>query len=295
MEIVFILIAIALLLFFGLRTIWLAEVTNERSYVGHRAFAKMSKWNEKQFDVWSVFPINRLLSVSSRIVFIDEAAETLLIKKLSKAGLTITPRQYTAKKYLIIAFGALLMTLCVTAKFYLGIVPGLLITVYLLMKQSDTLTERIKQKDSLIAQEMPGFVRTICRNLQSDRDIHRVIATYRKVSGVELGAELDILLAEMQAGNTQNALAHFENRIGTPESFRLCGALRDMSMGIDQTATLSYLADSMASQAKENIRKELSLRPGKMRRTYYPAIAICIAMIMYVLVVYVINNLNNLF
>jgi uncharacterized protein YoxC len=31
-----------------------------------------------------------------------------------------------------------------------------------------------------------------------------------------------------------------------------------------------------------------------MRRTYYPAIAVCIAMIMYVLVVYVINNLNSI-
>jgi hypothetical protein len=68
-----------------------------------------------------------------------------------------------------------------------------------------------------------------------------------------------------------------------------------MSRGIDQTATLSYLADDMARQAKENIRKELSLRPGKMRRTYYPAIGVCIAMILYVLVVYVINNLNNLY
>lgn len=67
-----------------------------------------------------------------------------------------------------------------------------------------------------------------------------------------------------------------------------------MSLGIDQTATLSYMADDMARQARENIRKELSLRPGKMRRTYYPAIGVCIAMILYVLVVYVINNLNSI-
>ncbi len=106
---------------------------------------------------------------------------------------------------------------------------------------------------------------------------------------------MDILLAELESGNTQSALIHFENRLGTPEAFRLCAALRDMSTGVDQTATLGYMADDMARQAKENIRKELSLRPGKMRRTYYPAIGVCIAMVLYVLVVYVVQNLNNLF
>lgn len=254
----------------------------------------MSGWQKQKRDFWSAFPLNKLLDWGARIAFVDEATEVSLGKQLSRAGLSDTPRQFTAKKYLIIALGALLMGLCIAARLYLGIVPCLLVTSYLILKQREALTEKIKQKDLLIAREMPRFVRTICRNLQSNRDLCAVISTYRKVAGRELGAELDILLVEMQAGNMQNALSHFETRVGTPEVFRLCGALRDMSMGIDQTATLSYLADSMASQAKENSRKELSLRPGKMRRTYYPAIGMCIAMIMYVLVVYVINNLNNL-
>jgi len=162
------------------------------------------------------------------------------------------------------------------------------------MKQRDALSAKVKKKEQAISQEMPRFARTLCRMLLSDRDLVRVIGSYRKVSGSELGAELDILLAEMKTGNIQNALAHFENRLGTAEAFRLCAALRDMSMGVDQTAALSYMADDMARQAKENIKIELSLRPGKMRRTYYPAIAVCIAMVLYVLVVYVINNLNSI-
>jgi hypothetical protein len=87
---------------------------------------------------------------------------------------------------------------------------------------------------------MPRFVRTLCRSLQTDRDLVSVIGSYRKVAGPELGGELDILLVEMQSGNVQSALVHFENRIGSPEAFRLCAALSDMSLGVDQTATLSY-------------------------------------------------------
>ena len=177
---------------------------------------------------------------------------------------------------------------------YFGIVVILLLMVYTMMKQRDVLTEKVRKKEFLIAQEMPRFVRTICRSLQSDRDLFNVISAYHKVAGPELGNELDILLAEMKSGNVQSALIHFEDRLGTPEAFRLCSALRDISLGVDQTATLAYMADDMARAAKENIRKELSLRPGKMRRTYYPAIAVCIVMILYVLVMYVIHNLNSI-
>ncbi|MEG0778499.1 MAG: hypothetical protein RSE64_06110 [Oscillospiraceae bacterium] len=294
MEITLSLVAISILVFFGLSSIWSAKASGTHSAVGRKALAKMRKWQKTRIHLWDSFPLRKLLELITRVVFVDEATSASLGKKLSKAELPLTPREYTARKYLILAFGALPIGICMALKFYIGVVLGILATAYLLMKQRDALDVKIKQKDLLIAQEMPRFVRTICRNLQSNRDLFSVIKTYRKVAGAELAVELDILLAEMQAGNMQNALAHFESRIGTPEAFRLCAALRDMSMGVDQTATLDYLADSMASQAKENIRRELSLRPGKMRRTYYPAIGICIAIIMYVLVNYVINNLNNI-
>ena len=247
------------------------------------------------FNIWSVFPLKQFLAVTARLIFLDEASASRLERDLEKANLSVTPREYTARKYLTIAAGIGLTVLCFSLDFLFGALTVLLGMIFALMKQRGALDVRIRKKEGIISQEMPRFARSICRSLQSNRDLESVIGAYRKVAGPELGGELDILLAEMKSGNVQSALIHFEDRLGTPEAFRLCGALRDMSMGIDQTATLSYLADDMARQAKENIRKELSLRPGKMRRTYYPAIAVCIAMILYVLVVYVINNFNNLF
>ncbi|MEA4896184.1 MAG: hypothetical protein VB064_13140 [Oscillospiraceae bacterium] len=282
------------LMFIGLKILVSAMANKQYSYVGHRKLAKMKRWNKTDTDLWSLFPMPQLLSVASKIAYIYEATEADLQKQLTRAGLSDTPREYTGKRYLLIFLGASLSALCVLAKFYMGIIFAVLVTAFLLLKLRDTISDKIKAKDLEISSEVPRFVRTICRNLQTDRDLVHVIASYRKVAGTVMGAELDILLAEMQSGNLQNALSHFENRIGSADAFRLCSALRDMAMGIDQTATLSYLADSMAGQAKENIRKELSLRPSKMRATYYPAIGVCVAMIMYVLIVYVINNLNSI-
>ena len=286
---------IAVLLYVGTKTLLNMLASKSRSFVGRRTIRNLSKWQRKKNDVWGVPPLKQLVSITARVVFIDEAAELRLKGLLKKAELSITPHEFTARKYIICVAGVLILALFAKTGFYFGILLDTLVTIYALMKQRDVINANIKKKELVISREMPRFVRTICRSLQSDRDLYNVVRGYRKVAGQELGAELDILLAEMSSGNIQNALMHFENRLGTPEAFRLCSALCDMSLGIDQTATLNYMADDMARQANENFRKELSLRPGRMRMSYYPAIAVCIAMIMYVLVVYVMNNLYNLF
>jgi len=267
-----ILLLIAALLFFGLKTVCAAA--NGITFAGRGTLKKIAKWQKEQRDPWAIFPLKQLLAVTSRLVYVDENAGVKLGRDLEKAGLPITPKVYMARKYLTVFMGIGLTAVCFILRFYFGVFVFLLVMVFALMKQRDALNEKIRKKELAISQEMPRFVRTLCRSLQSDRDLVGVIGSY--------------------PGNMQSALVHFENRIGSPEAFRLCAALRDMSMGIDQTATLSYMADDMARSAKENIKRELSLRPGKMRRTYYPAIGVCIAMILYVLIVYVIRNLNNI-
>ena len=286
------LLLIAALLFLGSKTVCAAA--DGTTFAGRGTLKKIAKWQKKPLDPWAVFPLKQLLAAVSRLVYMDETAGIKLGHDLEKAGLPITPKAYTARKYLIVFTGIGLTAVCLILRFYFGVFLILLAMVFALMKQRDALNEKIRKKELAISQEMPRFVRTLCRSLQSDRDLVSVIGSYRKIAGSELGGELGILLAEMQSGNAQSALVHFESRIGSTEAFRLCGALRDMSMGIDQTAALSYLADDMARAAKENIKRELSLRPGKMRRTYYPAIGVCVAMILYVLVVYVIHNLSNI-
>ncbi len=282
------------LVFVGAYIIAYALITKQYSYAGHRKFKRMKSWDRQQKNMWRAFPIRQLIHIISKFVYLDDSETLRLQRQLAKAEMADTPKEYTAKKYAAILLGAVLSALCLAVKFNLGVILAVLLTAFLLFKLRDEITDKIKVRDTEIAMEMPRFVRTICRNLQNDRDLVRVLSSYRKIAGEALRAELDILLAEMQSGNLENALSHFETRLGTPEAFRLCAALRDMSLGIDQTATLRYLADSMAVEAKENIRRELSLRPAKMRATYYPAIGVCVAMIMYVLIVYVINNLNSI-
>jgi len=117
MAIVLTLFLIALLLLFGLRTICLARTTKEYSCTGHRTLSRMSKWERRRMDAWEVFPLKQFQSITARLVYLDEATATKLRKTLSKAMLTVTPQEYTARKVLIVVFGLGLTALCFFASF----------------------------------------------------------------------------------------------------------------------------------------------------------------------------------
>ena len=291
----FVIILIAAFLGVGLWLLCSAKLFHDRSFSGRRSISRFRKWQGGEKDVWESGLLQKLTAFCTRFVYPDRDSEEKLARQLERAGMQLTPKEFTARKYVIAAATAIGVLFCILVKFWFGIILFGLCAALLLMKQRESLTSRLKERDSAIAAEMPRFVRTLCRNLRTNRDIYAVLLSYRKVAGPVLGEELDILLAHMRTGGTVSALQQFQKRLGTEEAFRLCSALQEIDRGIDQTATLEYLADDMARQAKYEVQKTLSVRPARMRRTYLPAVGVCVAMIFYVLIVFVTSQLNNLF
>ncbi len=287
-------ILIGILLASGLWLLCGVLFWHDTSFTGSSALRRYGKWQEEKKDFWASSIMRKLTGFASRFVFLDGNAEEQLSRQLNRAGLSIAPKEFTARRYVILFLGVVGAGICGLMKFWLGILLCVLLAGFGLMKQRDALQAKLKEKDEAIAMEMPRFVRTICRNLRGNRDIYAALTSYRKVSGPVLGAELDILLAHMGSGNIQSALQQFQTRIGSEEVYRLCSTLLEIDRGIDQTATLDYLADDMARQAKLKVQKQLSTRPAKMRRTYYPAVGVCVAMILYVLVVFVVDQLSTM-
>lgn len=286
---------IAVLLACGSWRVSAAFLYHDRSGVGRRKLQQIGRWYKTERELWDAPLLRRVTDLLSRIAFLDDTAREQLTRQLRRAGMSVTPERFTARKYAIFIAAGIGMLLCILLEFWLGVILCALSALYGIMRQREALTSRIRARDEAIALEMPRFVRTICRTLRSDRDIYAALASYKKVAGPILAEELDILLTHMRSGSTLAALQLFEKRLGTDAAFRLCGTLQELERGIDQTAALEYLADDMARQAKLNIQKTLSTRPGRMRMTYLPAVGVCVIMIIYVLIVFVMNQLNHLY
>lgn len=286
---------IAVLLAFGAWLVSAGVLYHDRYTTGKKNLQQIGKWYKEKQEFWDNSLFKKATRFLTRFVYLDDTARDSLKRQLHRAGMDLTPEQFTARKYVVIAGACVGALLCVLFQFWFGIIFCALIGVYGIMRQRESLTSRIKARDEAIAMEMPRFVRTICRTLHNNRDIYSALASYKKVAGPILSEELDILMAHMRTGGVAIALQQFQKRLGTDSAFRLCSTLQEIDRGIDQTGTLEYLADDMARQAKLNIQKALSTRPGKMRATYLPAVGVCVAMIIYVLIVFVMNQLNNLY
>jgi len=286
---------IAVLLAFGIWKVSAAILYHDRYSTGKKNLQQIGKWYKEKQEFWDSPLFRKATRFLTRFVYLDDTARDSLRRQLHRAGMDITPEQFTARKYVIYAGAGVAALLCALLQFWLGIILCVLVGVYGVMRMRESLTSRIKARDEAIAMEMPRFVRTICRTLHNNRDIYSALESYHKVAGPILGEEIYILLSHMRTGGVAVALQQFQKRLGTDSAFRLCSTLQEIDRGIDQTGTLEYLADDMARQSKLNIQKALSTRPGKMRATYLPAVGVCVAMIIYVLIVFVMNQLNNLY
>lgn len=49
----------------------------------------------------------------------------------------------------------------------------------------------VKKRRKLIENEIPRFALTIGQNLENDRDVLKILTSYRRVAGKDFGAELD--------------------------------------------------------------------------------------------------------
>ena len=286
---------IAVLLAIGFWRVGAAILYYDRYSTGKKTLQQIGKWQKENQEFWDMPLFQQFTSTLKRFVFLDDTARDSLRRQLHRAGMAISPEEFTARKYVILLVVGLLTAFCVLLKFWLGVILSVLIGVYGVMRQRESLTERIKVRDEAIAMEMPRFVRTLCRTLRNNRDIYAALESYYKVAGPILGEEIYILLSHMRTGGVAIALQQFQKRIGTDSAFRLCSTLQELDRGIDQTGTLEYLADDMARQSKLNIQKALSTRPDQMRMTYLPAVGVCVVMILYVLIVFIMQQLQNLY
>ena len=123
---------------------------------------------------------------------------------------------------------------------------------------------------------------TIGQNLENDRDVLKILTSYRRVAGKDFGAELDQTIADMKTGNYENALIHFETRIGSPMLSDVIRGLIGVLRGDDQRMYFKMICFDMRQIEQNNLKKEAAKRPKKIQR-YSMMMLICI-MIIYLVV-----------
>ena len=246
--------------------------------------------DEKLFDVY----LTKVAEKLSPLLKLDPIKKGRLAMTLSIAGIPLTPECYTMKAFL----SALLTGLAGVPFFLFLPLFGFLMAGLAVMMWFSTYYKAfdlVKKRRKLIEAELPRFAVSIQQGLATDRDVLKFLTSYRRIAGPHLGQELDTTVADMRTGNYENALLHFQNRVGSTMLSDIVRGLIGTLRGDDQQMYFKMLVFDMRQIEQNNLKKEAGKRPKQMQK-YSMMMLFCILLIyVVVLSVEVVGSLGAFF
>lgn len=245
---------------------------------------------EKLLDVY----ITKIAALIAPYIKLDKLKRNRLLQALDIAGIELSPEVYTARAWV----SAGLVGLCtVPMAFLMPLAVPILIglAVALWFSSYYAAFDYVKKRRKRIETEIPRFALTIGQSLENDRDVLKILTSYRRVAGKEFGAELDQTIADMKTGNYENALIHFETRIGSPMLSDIIRGLIGVLRGDDQRMYFKMITFDMRQIQQNQLKKEAAKRPKKIQR-YSMLMLLCILIIyLVVLCTEVLSSLGAFF
>ena len=272
---------IAIILFgfavYNLSTAFADIPTSKTSRMMMLARKQQGTKKDQLLDVY-ITKIARLFAPYLRL---DRLKRNKLQAALNIAGLELTPEVYTARAWVTAgAVGLCALPMAFLMPLFVPVLIGTAVALW--FSTYFAAFDFVKKRRRLIEAEIPRFALTIGQNLENDRDVLKILTSYRRVAGRDFGAELDQTIADMKTGNYENALIRFETRIGSPMLSDVVRGLVGVLRGDDQRMYFKMICFDMRQIEQNNLKKEAAKRPKKIQR-YSMMMLICI-MIIYLVV-----------
>ena len=246
--------------------------------------------SEKLSDVY----LTRIAEKLSPLLKLDPIKKSKLELALNIAEIPLTPETYTMKAILTAILTALLGLFLLLFIPLVGfLVMGLSILMWFSTYQQAF--DIVKKRKKLIESELPRFAVSIQQGLSTDRDVLKLLVSYRRIAGPHLGKELDTTIADMKTGNYENALLHLQNRVGSTMLSDIVRGLIGTLRGDDQQMYFKMLVFDMRQIEQNNLKKEAAKRPKQMQK-YSMMMLFCILLIyVVVLSVEVVSSIGSFF
>ena len=251
---------------------------------------QQSSKKEKLLDVY----ITKIAILLAPFLRLDKLKRSRLQTALAIAGLELSPEVYTARAWVTAgAVGICAVPMAFLMPLLSPVLVGLAVALW--FSTYYAAFDFVRKRRKLIEAEIPRFALSIGQNLENDRDVLKMLTSYRRVAGRDFAAELDQTIADMKTGNYENALLRFETRIGSPMLSDVVRGLIGVLRGDDQRMYFKMICFDMRQIEQNNLKKEAAKRPQKIQR-YSMMMLICIMIIyLVVLCTEVINSLGVFF
>ncbi len=223
------------------------------------------------------FYINKFADILSKIIKLDKLHHDKIKSALFIANINLSPEKYMAKafvKSLLFSLLAIPVTL-ISPLFSLAIIG---LAVLLWFSEYFFAFDYVKKRRKIIEREIPRFASTVAQSIEANRDILKILSSYINVAGTEFAHELDITIADMKSSNYENALIRLDTRVGSLLLSDVIRGLVGVLRGDKQEMYFKMICFDMRQIEQNNLKKEASLRPEKMKK-YSMMMLLCIILI----------------
>jgi hypothetical protein len=156
------------------------------------------------------------------------------------------------------------------------------------------INDKLKEKDRLIENELPKFIRAIVQGLKTEKDVIKLLESYSTIADKGIQYDIEVLIMDLKSGNFENGMVEFDKRMGNAYVSRLTKALISVNRGDNQDAALNHLLSDMSLLSHETMQRELNKRPGRVKMMVIPIVVIGIFTLFYVVGVNLFNSLGGI-
>ena len=245
---------------------------------------------EKLLDVY----ITKIATLLAPFLRLDRLKRNRLQTALAIAGLELTPEAYTARAWVTAAaVGLCAVPMAFLMPLLSPVLMGLAVALW--FSTYYAAFNFVRKRRKLIEAEIPRFALAVGQSLENDRDVLKILTSYRRVAGRDFAAELDQTIADMKTGNYENSLLRFETRIGSPMLSDVVRGLIGVLRGDDQRMYFKMICFDMRQIEQNNLKKEAAKRPRRIQRYSMMMLACIMIIYLVVLCTEVINSLGVFF
>lgn len=218
--------------------------------------------------------------------------ETELNRKLSSAGMDLSPREYIARTFVHTAVWIIVALLLLP----FSKIAALLFTIIaciIFFTRKNEIRKKETSRIRAIEHEIPAFVSYVTGRIRSDHNILDIIDTYKSNYDNDLTKELSITAADMRTGNQEVAIQRLLGRVNSPLMIDLGRGILSAMRGDDVYDYFQTLNRKLSNLWAQRLRTEALQKEPKVSRMSYILFGIALVTIFAVLILFLIYTLGT--
>lgn len=234
-----------------------------------------------------VIPIATLIS---KMIKFSSVSRERMQRNLDRVGIMETPEMYYANAITVSLWIAVSSLFLIPLGLNVMMIATVLLAVVMYFKNIDTVNTKLKDINNAIKQELPRFVRMYNHSRGDNVQFVDIVEKYNKIAGDKFKYDLEMLIMDLKTGNEENALLNFAERVNISQVTNFVNVILGSIKGDDMGVALQLMEGEMKALSRENKRRIMQERPGKVKRATMATGAMLLIMYFFVLGMDLIQN-----